>query len=442
LSVYRKWAALRSLCPIGDADGLWGEAVVLSISKLSAGHARYYLHEAGDRVDVVESVGDGVEEYYVGGSEVRGEWLGAGARELGLTGLVEGESLRRVLDGEGDAGVPLRASPVPVSVAGYDLTLSAPKSVSVVFALGDMAAGKQCGRHTTARARGARVRGAHGGRGPAWCRRRTREPANGLVAAAFRHRTSRAGDPQLHTHVVVANLGRGPDGRWSTLDVRRLYGQARTTSFVYQAVLRSENPKTPPERGFLRADARTRTGDPFITSEVLYQLSYVGEIPANPTLLHAGREGSQAVHTAVLLRAVREPSPRKLRRETTRDLESRSIAAKCRGTPGCRAAIAPLAAIHRVAEPVLSGRRTGIMFFPFRRHASRALARSRGYTVGNIAAAMTRPSGQPPGPQPGKSRCAGSGVGSTARSKSSSLSSLAFTLDPRIGPLVGAGSFS
>jgi hypothetical protein len=66
------------------------------------------------------------------------------------------------------------------------------------------------------------------------------EPASGFVAAAFRHRTSRAGDPQLHTHVLVANLGRGPDGRWSALDGRRLYAQARSASFIYQAVLRSE----------------------------------------------------------------------------------------------------------------------------------------------------------------------------------------------------------
>jgi hypothetical protein len=66
------------------------------------------------------------------------------------------------------------------------------------------------------------------------------EPADGLTAAAFRHRTSRAGDPQLHTHVVVANLGRGPDGRWSALDGRQLYAHARAASFLYQAVLRSE----------------------------------------------------------------------------------------------------------------------------------------------------------------------------------------------------------
>ena len=69
-------------------------------------------------------------------------------------------------------------------------------------------------------------------------------PASGLVAAAFRHRTSRAGDPQLHTHVLVANLGRGPDGRWSALDGRRLYAHARAASFVYQAVLRAELTRT------------------------------------------------------------------------------------------------------------------------------------------------------------------------------------------------------
>ena len=173
---------------------------------------------------------------------------GAGASELGLTGLVEGESLRRVLDGEDEAGVPLRASPVPVSVAGFDLPLSAPKSVSVVFALGDMAA-----REAVREAHDRAVRAALGyvERTAAAVRRGAGgarvEPANGLVAAAFRHRTSRAGDPQLHTHVVVANLGRGPDGRWSTLDGRRLYGQARTTSFVYPPRAGVDGPRRRPD---------------------------------------------------------------------------------------------------------------------------------------------------------------------------------------------------
>ena len=111
---------------------------MLSISKLSTGQHRYYLDRAGARVDVVESVGDGAEEYYVGGTEARGEWLGAGVRELGLEGVVDGEALRLVLAGEDDEGGQLRASRVPVRVAGYDLTFSAPKSVSVLFALGDV----------------------------------------------------------------------------------------------------------------------------------------------------------------------------------------------------------------------------------------------------------------------------------------------------------------
>ena len=70
------------------------------------------------------------------------------------------------------------------------------------------------------------------------------EEASGLIAAGFRHRTSRAGDPQLHTHVLVANLGRGVDRRWSALDGRRLYAHARTASFIYQAVLRAELTRT------------------------------------------------------------------------------------------------------------------------------------------------------------------------------------------------------
>ena len=62
----------------------------------------------------------------------------------------------------------------------------------------------------------------------------------GLVAAAFRHRTSRAGDPQLHTHVLVANLIEGADGRWSALDGRRVYAHAKTASYLYETRLRAE----------------------------------------------------------------------------------------------------------------------------------------------------------------------------------------------------------
>jgi conjugative relaxase-like TrwC/TraI family protein len=62
----------------------------------------------------------------------------------------------------------------------------------------------------------------------------------GFVAAAFRHRSSRAGDPPLHTHVVVANAAQGPDGRWTALDGRLPYRHAKTAGFLYQAALRTQ----------------------------------------------------------------------------------------------------------------------------------------------------------------------------------------------------------
>lgn len=62
----------------------------------------------------------------------------------------------------------------------------------------------------------------------------------GLVAAAFRHRASRDGDPLLHTHVVAGNLTQGPDGRWTAVDARHLYRHAKTAGFLYQAQLRRE----------------------------------------------------------------------------------------------------------------------------------------------------------------------------------------------------------
>ena len=57
---------------------------MLSIGKLAAGQAKYYLDQAEVRVDVVDSVADGIEDYYLGAPEARGEWLGSAGRELGL----------------------------------------------------------------------------------------------------------------------------------------------------------------------------------------------------------------------------------------------------------------------------------------------------------------------------------------------------------------------
>ena len=60
----------------------------------------------------------------------------------------------------------------------------------------------------------------------------------GLIAAAFRHRTSRNGDPHLHTHVLVPNMVLGEDGKWATLDARWIYTSAKTIGYLYEAQLR------------------------------------------------------------------------------------------------------------------------------------------------------------------------------------------------------------
>ena len=64
--------------------------------------------------------------------------------------------------------------------------------------------------------------------------------AEGFIGAAFRHRTSRAGDPQLHTHVVVPNLVQGSDGRWSAPDGRHLFVWQKAAGTMYQSALRAE----------------------------------------------------------------------------------------------------------------------------------------------------------------------------------------------------------
>ena len=69
---------------------------------------------------------------------------------------------------------------------------------------------------------------------------RVRLPGEGLIAAAYRHRMSRALDPQLHTHVVAANLTRGPDGRFTALFGTPLYQAAKTGGYLYQVHLRAE----------------------------------------------------------------------------------------------------------------------------------------------------------------------------------------------------------
>ncbi len=211
-----------------------GQAL-LNIGRMGPGRAGYYL-------TAVVRGEDGVEGYYLARGEEPGRWLGHGAELLGLSGEVTGEQLRAVLDARHPStGEQLSMHPAR-KVPGFDHTFRAPKSVSLLWALGDRDTSVQVvASHDAAvdaaigylqRAAGFSRRGAGGSE---------TVPVDGFVAAAFRHRTSRADDPLLHTHVLVANLARTcDDGVWRTLDSRKLFAHAKTAGVLYQAHLRHE----------------------------------------------------------------------------------------------------------------------------------------------------------------------------------------------------------
>lgn len=205
---------------------------MLSIGKMAPGQGQYYL----------EQVAQGTEDYYLHAGEAPGRWGGSGSGSLDLQGEVQAEDFRAVLAGTDPRdgqylGRKWQANKVP----GFDLTFSAPKSVSLLFALGDREAASSFSR-AHARAVDAALGhlervASHGRRGRGGT---VSIPTSGFVAAAFRHRSSRAGDPQLHTHCIVANKVLGADGRWSSLDGAELYRHARSTGTLYQAHLRYE----------------------------------------------------------------------------------------------------------------------------------------------------------------------------------------------------------
>jgi conjugative relaxase-like TrwC/TraI family protein len=207
---------------------------MLSIGKLGSGQETYYL----------EKVAEGAEEYYSGDGEAEGQWIGQAAAQFDLEEKVEPDQLTAMLTGRNPVtGEPLglKSAPGREPVPGFDLTFSAPKSVSLTWALGGHpVSGQVMEAHRAAV--GAAL--SYMERSACWARRgkggRAFVPGQGFLAATYVHRSSRAGDPQLHTHVLVANATLGPDGRWSRLYHPAIYEHARTASYIYAAHLRHE----------------------------------------------------------------------------------------------------------------------------------------------------------------------------------------------------------
>ncbi len=206
---------------------------MLSLGKLAPGQQQYYL----------DTVAKGAEEYYTGAKEAPGEWHGAAAARLGLHGEVDAAALGAVLGHDHpDTGERLTLGHSHPEVAGFDATFSAPKSVSLLFALGDRETSNEVrNAHDTAVNEAFAFLEDHTSLGRRGRGGLTEVRGDGFVAAAFRHRTSRAAEPQLHTHVVIANLVHAPaDDRWTALDARPLYRWCRPVGHLYEAQLRFE----------------------------------------------------------------------------------------------------------------------------------------------------------------------------------------------------------
>jgi conjugative relaxase-like TrwC/TraI family protein len=175
------------------------------------------------------------------------------ACRLGGSGRVKVETVERLcrkvlhldpheLYGEayGDA-CQHRGKRVDARVQAFDHCFSSPKSVSLLAAGGSpqvrrlLAEGRAEALQVSIQyleRHGVGVRRDHNGTD-------RYQAVGGLVAVAFEHRMSRAGDPNLHTHVLVQNAAQGPDGRWTALDSDRLYAQLMAADHLYLAAERA-----------------------------------------------------------------------------------------------------------------------------------------------------------------------------------------------------------
>lgn len=224
-------------------------------------------------------------EYYAERDTRTPVWMCAGAARMAadLVGLTGGERAggdadpdvvaRWLDDGVAPSGECGRAHGTS-GVHGFDLTFCAPKSVSLVRVFGDDVIDKAVSAaHQTAIGEALEYLAQHAGY------TRVHNPITGekdlvklpgLVAAAYQHETSRAGDPHLHTHVLVPNRQARADGRLVSIDGTSLFHEARAAGIIYQATLRYElhrlagisGGQSTPLRGWRRSPASTPQPSP------------------------------------------------------------------------------------------------------------------------------------------------------------------------------------
>lgn len=178
------------------------------------------------------------DDYYVGdGPGELSEWGGKGAQALGLSGQVSKEDFEKVLDGKLPDGSVVNGHEKRQS--GMDLTFSMPKSASLLVQLG--------GDKRILEAQQAAVKATMAylekqfAQTRDYSRNAKGEPVvtGNLIYALFQHDTSRALDPQNHTHAVIAALTQYRQGKWQALHNVELWKNNSILGSIYNAALRT-----------------------------------------------------------------------------------------------------------------------------------------------------------------------------------------------------------
>ncbi len=230
---------------------------MLSIGKLVAAQASYYTeqltHSVGEDRPVLRPAGPDQADYYAA-HESPSRWMGAGLERLDMSAdaVVDPAVFAKLMNNHqtpaGEAMTLARSN--RLKVAALDLTLSAPKSVSLLFAFGNedvrnavvnahRQAVQEVMRYMEERASQSRLVERYRSTEGSWKMKTRSVSSEGYLAAAFDHYTSRANDPQVHTHVVVINRV-WADGGWRAIDAKRAYAHAKAGGTVYQAMLRNQ----------------------------------------------------------------------------------------------------------------------------------------------------------------------------------------------------------
>jgi conjugative relaxase-like TrwC/TraI family protein len=167
------------------------------------------------------------EDYYLRGAEPS-QWLGKGSDALGLKGQVSEEDFRKLVEGKAQDGAQLVAAKITKDAdgkqvethrAGNDLTFSAPKSVSVGYAAGNRELKEIWDKAVVNTMKHVEEHYSHY-RTPGGVK-----SSGNIMAAKFDHVTSRALDPEVHSHVFLLNMTRvpGAEGRWKANEPKNIY---------------------------------------------------------------------------------------------------------------------------------------------------------------------------------------------------------------------------